>query len=93
MHKTVNPNSKSKSTFWLCLCECGNHSIVSTSALRRGITQQCWNCAHAASGKAKRKSLVGQTFGELTVLEMIYDIFNEFEININEIIIPRIENK
>lgn len=47
---------------------------MSTSALRRGITQQCWNCAHAASGKAKRKSLVGQTFGELTVLEMIYDI-------------------
>ena len=27
------------------------------------------------------------------ILETIYDIFNEFGININEIIIPRIENK
>ena len=33
LHKTTNPKSKSKRTFWLCQCNCGNESIVDTTSL------------------------------------------------------------
>jgi hypothetical protein len=33
--------SKSRSAFWLCLCDCGKQSIVSGSALRSGSTKSC----------------------------------------------------
>lgn len=72
IEKTTNPKSKSKNTFWLCQCTCGNTSIVSTVDLRSGKTHQCWHCAHADSGKAKRKDLTGQKFGKLTVEKMLY---------------------
>lgn len=73
LHKTENPNNKSKRTFWLCKCACGNESIVDTTSLKSGKTTQCWDCAHMASGKQKRKKLVGKRYGKLIVQEMIYD--------------------
>ena len=36
LHKTTNPKSKSKRTFWLCQCNCGNESIVDTTSLTSG---------------------------------------------------------
>lgn len=72
IEKTTNPNSKSKRTFWKCKCDCGKESIVSTTDLKSGKTQQCWDCAHIDTGSAKRKDLTGQRFGKLTVLNMIY---------------------
>ena len=72
LHKTTNPKSKSKRTFWLCQCNCGNESIVDTTSLTSGKTTQCWNCAHKDTGKYKRTNLVGKRFGKLVVESMIY---------------------
>lgn len=72
IERTVNPNSSKKKTFWKCVCECGNESVVATSSLVGGKTQQCWECAHYASNLHKRKDYTGQRFGKLVVLEMIY---------------------
>lgn len=73
-HRTENPRSKSHRTYWLCECDCGNESIVATSALRSGKTTQCWDCAHKATAKAKHKSIVGMKYGKLTVQNMIYGV-------------------
>lgn len=61
-----------KSKYWECKCSCGNITIVKTSNLNSGHCTRCWECAHYETNKHKRKDLTGQTFGELTVLEMIY---------------------
>lgn len=67
---------------WLCLCECGNEIVVSTSDLRCGNTKSC-GCSRAEAAKKtadkirgriskKRIDLVGKTFSRLTVIS-----FNE----------------
>ena len=71
--KTENPNSKKKRTYWLCICDCGESSIVDTSSLKSGKTNQCWKCAHNATGKARRVDLTGKKYGHLTVTKMIYN--------------------
>lgn len=72
IEKTQKPNNKRKQTFWKCICECGNESIVPTSSLTSGKIQQCWECAHYATNLHKRKDYTGQRFGKLVVLKMIY---------------------
>ena len=53
--------SKNYRAYWVCECECGNSTIVSTDKLISGHTKSCgcltWN------------NLLGQTFGKLTVIE------------------------
>lgn len=61
-----------KSKYWECKCSCGNTTVVKTSNLNSGHCTRCWECSHREAGKQRRKDLTGQTFGELTVLEMIY---------------------
>lgn len=70
--KTVNPNTQKKRTFWLCKCDCGNQSVVSTTELLSNKTQQCWECAHYATNLHKRKDYTGKRFGKLVVTKMIY---------------------
>jgi hypothetical protein len=72
LHKTENPKNQSKRTFWLCKCDCGEESIVSTTDLSSGKTTQCWKCAHEATGKHKRINLIGNRYGKLVVKDMIY---------------------
>ena len=48
-------------TAWNCKCDCGKEVIVTTQKLRNGTTRSC--------GCLKRKDLVGQKFGKLTVLK------------------------
>lgn len=74
IEKTSNPNNKKKITFWRCICECGNESIVSTTDLKSGKTRQCWNCAHKQSGENRRKKLLGETFGYLHIDSVDYGV-------------------
>ena len=67
-----NPNSKRKKIKWKCICDCGEESLVSTTDLVSGKITQCWNCAHLASGYAKRKSYLGQKIGHLLVIDEEY---------------------
>lgn len=48
-------------TAWLCLCDCGKQVVVTSKSLKDGNTRSC--------GCLKRKDLVGQKFGRLTVIE------------------------
>lgn len=54
-------NNKSGAAMWLCQCDCGNEKIVSGGSLRSGGTKSC-GCIQAID-------LIGQRFGQLTVLE------------------------
>lgn len=69
--KTENPNSKKKRTYWLCICDCGESSIVDTSSLKSGKTNQCWKCAHNATGKARRVDLTGKN---MVILQLQNDL-------------------
>jgi len=70
--RVVKDNTKSTKAFWECVCECGNTVITNGTALRRGDTVQCKRCAHEQLGLKRRRNIVGQTFGLLTVESVDY---------------------
>ena len=57
---------------WLCRCTCGNTIIVTGKRLKSGNTKSC-GCLQPEkarqSGEKRKKDLIGQRFGLLTVLE------------------------
>lgn len=56
-------------TYWNCICECGNHTIVRGDQLKNGNTKSCGCIVHEPRGAAhNRKDLTGMKFGELEVL-------------------------
>lgn len=56
---------------WLCLCECGNITLVQTDNLKNGNTKSCGCYQKEQTSKATFKDLTGQRFGKLTVLERV----------------------
>ena len=54
---------------WKCLCECGKEALVSYNNLVRGTTTSCGCYRREMSSKTLLKNLVGEKFGELTVVE------------------------
>lgn len=56
---------------WKCLCECGNTILVQTDNLKSGNTKSCGCYQKERASKASFKSLVGQRFGKLIVLERV----------------------
>ncbi len=52
---------------WLCQCECGNRTTVSSDKLRSGHTKSCGCLQKEKIAQVKRKNLIGQRFGRLTV--------------------------
>ena len=44
------PNVKPGVTRWECLCFCGNHTVTTTGALRRGVCRSC-GCLHIESAR------------------------------------------
>lgn len=70
-------NIKKKHIFWKCQCDCGNIYICDGTNLRSGRTTQCLECAHKASGKKRRKDVIGQTFGLLTVDSVDYGVIKD----------------
>lgn len=53
--------SGSRSTAWLCKCDCGNKKVVTARNLKRGKTKSC--------GCDTCPDLTGQKFGTLTVIK------------------------
>lgn len=53
-------------SYWECLCSCGNKIIVPSNSLKTGNTKSCGCLNH----KSSHKSLIGQKFNKLTVLEL-----------------------
>ena len=69
-----DPNSKKKKIKWKCICDCGKDTYVTTTDLVSGKTSQCWDCAHLATGRAKRKSRIGERIGHLVIIDEEYGI-------------------
>lgn len=62
-----------KKVKWRCVCDCGKEDYyVTTSSLISGKTYQCNECGKKATGKAKRKSHIGEKHGMLTIVDEIY---------------------
>ena len=57
-----------RSTVWKCECSCGQIVYANTTRLKTGVVYGCKACA--PSKLHKRKNLLGQHFGDLTVLKM-----------------------
>jgi hypothetical protein len=51
---------------WLCECECGNETVVTSSNLRRGTTKSC-GCYRNDLLSKRGKEMVGKRFGRLIV--------------------------
>ncbi len=54
---------------WICLCSCGNTTVVDTYSLIKGITKSCGCLRHKPAHNAKNVS--GQKFGLLTAVERL----------------------
>lgn len=54
-----------------CKCDCGNIVIVETSNLTMGTTQSCGCLQKERASQASLKSLIGERFGKLTVIERV----------------------
>ena len=57
-------------TMWLCVCECGNRTVVSSQSLIQGTTVSCGCVGKEKRVAARNKinDLTGQRFGRLLVL-------------------------
>lgn len=53
--------TRSRKSYWLCLCRCGKKTMVSTSNLRTGHIRSC--------GCMKMKDMTGRRFGKLKVIK------------------------
>lgn len=60
LKKVEHTGSGNRNDYWLCLCDCGNETIVLGSNLLRGHTKSC--------GCLKERDLTGKHIGKLTVI-------------------------
>lgn len=69
LERDYSYKTKSRNSYWKCLCDCGNITIASRKSLLSGDCQSC-GCYHCdLSRQLKKKDLKGNRYGELTVLE------------------------
>lgn len=54
---------------WHCKCDCGNEIDVVSSSLKNGNTKSCGCYRKEITAKRNTKNLIGQKFGELTVIQ------------------------
>lgn len=66
-HKT-----KKSMNYWICRCDCGKNTVVSTHNLRMNAVKSC-GCLSEINRKATRDNLIGQKFGMLTVIDGYHD--------------------
>lgn len=57
----IDENNKTKTTKWICKCDCGNYTSVAVYNLRNGHTKSC-GCI------TKQGAIIGQTFNNLRVI-------------------------
>lgn len=59
--------SRNNSSFWNCICDCGNATIVSSHNLRSGNTKTC-GCSHH---NRPHMDIAGKRFGRLVAVECV----------------------
>jgi hypothetical protein len=60
--------SKYDKAHWLCKCDCGNKTIVSTSGLKSGHTKSCGCYQDETASNVHFVDLTGQRFGKLVTI-------------------------
>lgn len=60
---------KHKNFIWLCECDCGNTTEVTTAMLRSGHTKSCGCYQKERASEASRANLTGKKIGRLTVIK------------------------
>lgn len=73
--KVLNRNleRKGKNVWWNCECHCGKIFTATTTEINKGTRKSCGCMKAELVSKAHLQDLVGQTFGELKVLERDFD--------------------
>lgn len=66
-------DSKYGKLHWLCRCDCGNETIVSSSGLLSGHTKSCGCYQDAVASNTHFEDLAGMKIGLLTVLKRVED--------------------
>ena len=61
---------KSKATYWICQCECGNVKTIIGTTLRNGATTSCGCYRNENTKKIQNRDLTGQKFGRLLVMSI-----------------------
>lgn len=73
--KEVEPHErkdkKGTRRFFLCQCECGKEKVICLDRLINGNTKSCGCLRKELSAEKRRKNLVGQNFGLLTVVKRV----------------------
>jgi len=65
----LDHRDKGRRSYWKCLCECGNETIVEGNNLKRGTTKSCGCFNTQRRSEVHKKDLKGQSFSRLVVLE------------------------
>ena len=65
------PNNEERNTFALCRCQCGTIKEVRITYLINGRSKDCGCGRKKMLQETRTKSLVGQRFGKLVVIEML----------------------
>lgn len=61
--------SRYDKTHWICKCDCGNETVVSSSGLKSGHTQSCGCYQDEVASDTHFVDLSGKMFGKLYVME------------------------
>lgn len=67
----ITPSGQTKA-MWLCLCDCGNETIVSSQDLKSGHTKSC-GCLPTKLRGSGLIDLIGKRFGNLVVVDRAED--------------------
>ena len=59
-------DDRNRIRYWACVCECGNHHVVSENSLKMAHTRSC-GCLGPDLCAAKTEDLTGKRFGRLIV--------------------------
>jgi hypothetical protein len=71
--KKTDKKAGHRGYLWECKCDCGNTAFVAISDLTSGNTQSC-GCVlneKRENQKQKRKDIIGDKYGKLTVVEVV----------------------
>lgn len=65
----INKTLKSRDSFWLCECDCGNKVVASAHSLNKGETLSC-GCVHSERvSNTSKKDETGNIYHYLTVID------------------------
>lgn len=65
--QNLNLPKRGTTTYWNCICDCGNETVATTAHLRSGDKKSC--------GCMRKSDLTGKKFGRLTVIGLSDDIY------------------